>query len=102
MFQKTSDWGGARTNGKVRFRKNGRFVKTPTLDVDVCQNCNRINTPTIEPRYSDGGMIDPASMRPVKLSECHACGFNFSDNIDDYQLENYLSALCAIAREYCI
>ena len=98
MGKWTSDWGGARSNGRMRYRVGGRFAKAPALDVDVCPQCRRINVPKIEPVYNEMGMIYPQSMKPKRATVCHACGCNFAEYEANKQLDNYINALSELVR----
>jgi ssDNA-binding Zn-finger/Zn-ribbon topoisomerase 1 len=61
------------SNGRQVVRKNGKFAKVASLDCTVCPECRRINVHKTEPRYVNG-FIDPASMKPIIPTHCHACG----------------------------
>lgn len=97
MIKTTSDWGGARSNGRIRYRKNGRFIKTPALDVDVCPNCRHLIFKEVTPVYTHG-FVDPRSMVPKKPDTCHHCGINFAEYEADRQLDNMVLALADIAK----
>lgn len=96
----TTDWGGARTNGRMRYRIGGKFAKMPSLECEVCPECRGIVFKEVNPVYTQG-FVNPLSMKPRYPDNCHRCGYNLRDGMpslqqaDEYAIEwvinNHLS-----------